>query len=201
MSSNPSAVPAQVGDAKLEAAFRRLHGRRLHGFALLVALGEAEAAERAADEALAAGARDAAALGHPEHAAAWLRARTLRGLHKSLSRGTPTPVSTRRKALTSLGVDDAVYEGLSSLSAEGRAALVASVIERVEPMDAEMILGASPAGARQLIARARDRYLQVVEKGQSAWQSGQSSQPEGVLAKRIRDVAARAMSPSWKRDE
>jgi hypothetical protein len=55
-------VPAQVEDPKLEAAFRALHGSRLHGFALLVALGEAEAAERAAGEALAAGGRQAAAL-------------------------------------------------------------------------------------------------------------------------------------------
>jgi DNA-directed RNA polymerase specialized sigma24 family protein len=110
-------------------------------------------------------------------------------------------VSTRKKALTSLGVDDAVYEGLAGLSPEGRAALVASLIERFEPMDTETILGASPAAARRQIARARDRYLQVVER-QPAGQLGPSpSQPEGVLAKRIRDLAARAMSPSWKRDE
>jgi DNA-directed RNA polymerase specialized sigma24 family protein len=198
MTSNPSAVPAQVEDAKLEAAFRALHGPRLHGFALLVALGEAEAAERAAGEALAAGGRQAAALSHPERAAAWLRARALRGLHHSLSRGTPTPVPARRAKLTSLGVDDTAYEGLTVLSAEGRAALVASAIECFEPMDTETILGASPPAARRLIVRARDRYLQVVE-GQAAGQSAPPpSQTEGVLAKRIRDVALRAMSPGWK---
>ena len=191
-------MPAQVEDAKLEAAFRALHGSRLHGFALLVALGEAEAAERAAGEALAAGGRQAAALSHPERAAAWLRARALRGLHQSLSRGTPTSPPAKRAALTSIGVDDTVYEGLAALSAEGRAALVASAIERFEPRDTETILGASPPAARRLIARARDRFLQVVE-GQTAEQSGPStSEPEGMLAKRIRDVAARAMSPDWK---
>lgn len=197
MTSSPSAVPAQVKDAKLAAAFRALHGPRLHGFALLVALGEAEAAERAAGEALAAGGRQTAAHSHPERAAAWLRARALRALHQSLSRGTPTPLPTRRATLTSLGVDDTAYEGLAVLSIEGRAALVASAIERFEPIDTETILGASPAAARRLIARARDRYVQVVE-GQTAGQSGPPTPIEGVLAKRIRDATARAMSSSWK---
>lgn len=197
MTTTPRPAIAQADDPRLVQAFRDLHGRRLHGFALLVALGEPEPADRAAGEALAAGGQQAAAMRHPERAAAWLRARTLRALHQGLSRGTALPASARRATLAELGVDGVVYDGLSALSLEGRAALVASAIERFEPIDTETILGASPSAARRVVALARTRYLQAVE-GQAEAQAGMTAaQPEGELAKRVREVAARAMTPGW----
>lgn len=193
----PRPAVAQVDDSKLAEAFRNLHGARLHGFALLVALGEPEPAERAAGEALAAGEQQASALRHPERAAAWLRARTLRALHQGLSRGAALPASERQATLAPLGVDGVVYDALAMLTLEGRAALVASAIERFEPIDTETILGASPAAARRVIAQARSRYLQAVEGHPAAPASSTPPQPEGDLAKRVREVAARAMTPAW----
>ena len=95
-------------------------------------------------------------------------------------------------------MDGTVYDGLAVLSLEGRAALVASAIERFEPIDIETILGASPAAARRVIAQARTRYLQAVESPPGRQPSAASAQPDGRLAKRVRDVAARAMSTGWK---
>ncbi len=196
MTSSPRPALAQADDSKLAAAFRDLHGPRLHGFALLVSLGEPEAADRAAGEALAAGGQQASALRHPERAAAWLRARALRALHQGVSRGTAIPAPARRATLAPFGVDGVVYDGLARLSMEGRAALVASAIERFEPIDTETILGASPAAARRVISQARTRYLEAVE-GQASTHPG-TVKTEGDLAKRIREVAARAMSAGWK---
>lgn len=198
MTSNPRRAPTAGDDSRLSEAFRELHGRRLHGFALLVSLGEPEHAERAAGEALASGEQQANSLRHPERAAAWLRARTLRALHQGVSRGAALTPETRRATLAPLGVDSVVYEGLAVLNLEGRAALVASAIERFEPIDTETILGASPAAARRVVSQARSRYLQAVESRPGAHLNGNGSQPEGELAKRVRDTAQRAMSPSWK---
>src|ERR687895_367576 len=57
----------------VRAAFRELHGRRLHGFALLLTLGDRERAASLASDALAAGQLRVDELRHPERAAAWLR--------------------------------------------------------------------------------------------------------------------------------
>lgn len=205
MTTTPRPAAAQADDPRLVQAFRDLHGRRLHGFALLVALGEPEPAERAAGEALAAGGQRAAALRHPERAAAWLRARTLRALHQGLSRGSAIPASERMASLAPLGVDPVVYDGLALLTLEGRAALVASAIERFELMDTETILGASPSAARRVVALARTRYLQAVEGRAEAPVGTTAGQAEGELAKgelakRVREVAARAMTPGWHPD-
>lgn len=193
----PRPAVAQVDDSRLAEAFRNLHGARLHGFALLVTLGEPGPAERAAGEALAAGTQQASALRHPERAAAWLRARTLRALHQGLSKGNALSASERQATLAPLGVDAVAYEALALLSLEGRAALVASAIERFEPIDTETILGASPAAARRVVIQARTRYLQAVEGRQDAPADAALPQPEGELAKVVREVAARAMTPAW----
>jgi DNA-directed RNA polymerase specialized sigma24 family protein len=175
-------------------AFRDLHGSRLHGFAILVTLGETRSAELAAGDALAAGAQRAAALRHPERAAAWLRARTLRGLRQGISRNASTPVAARREALANLGVDEAVFQGLAALGVEARAALVASAIEQFEPIDIESILGAGPAGTRRMIAEARDRYLRVVGDLPAGQPGASPDYPGGELATRVRGVAARTIS-------
>jgi hypothetical protein len=59
------------------AAFRDLHGSRLYGFALIVAMGERQWAAQAATQALAEGELRLPELRHPERAAAWLRRRVV----------------------------------------------------------------------------------------------------------------------------
>src|SRR6187431_2709085 len=74
LAAHPDRSPNSNPDV-LRAAFRELHGRRLHGFALLLTLGDRPGAARLASEALAAGAMRVDELRHPERAAAWLRHR------------------------------------------------------------------------------------------------------------------------------
>jgi hypothetical protein len=186
-------APSQYDDAMLAAAFRELHGARLHGFAMLVALGDQRSAERAAGFALAAGAEQAAALRHPERAAAWLRARTLRGLHEQRWRNRSTPIEAKRAALAPLGVGDAVFQGLAGLSMDARAALVASAIERFDPIDVETILHAAPAATRHAVAQARNRYLRFAIRGAEGAE-GDADQPAGEIARRVEGVATRAFS-------
>ena len=186
-------APAQE-DALLASAFRDLHGARLHGFAILLTLGDEQSAERAAGFALAAGAQQAAALRPPERAAAWLRARTLRGLQRRRRLRGSTPVEARRAALTALGVDEAVYRGLASLGIEARAALVASAIERFDPIDVETILDAAPAATRHTVARARSRYLRFASPGIGEDTDARPDQQAGEIASRVHSVAMRAFS-------
>jgi hypothetical protein len=189
----PSA--AQYDDAQLAAAFRDLHGSRLHGFALLVTLGDRQLAERVAGFSLAAGASQAAALRHPERAAAWLRARTLRALHGQRPfRRSPT-AEARRAALAPLGVDEAVYRGLAALSLDARAALVASAVEQFDPIDVETIIDAAPAATRHALAQARSRYLRSAAEGGSDDEPDTApDEPAGELGIRVRGVATRAFS-------
>lgn len=176
----------------LEAAFRDLHGSRLHGFALLVALGDGGSAEAAAGEALAAGAQRAATLRHPERAAAWLRSRVLRSV-RHRPRSSAADAARRRSTLAGLGVDDEVFDGLAALSNDARAALVASAIERFETIDIETILGAGPERTQRLIAEARARYLSASGKRPSEGE-GVPAGDDGPLMARVRHVARRAMS-------
>jgi len=159
-----------------------------------VTLGDTKAAERAAGFALAAGAAQAAALRHPERAAAWLRARTLRLLHERGFMRRSTPVEARRAALAPLGADETVYRGLAALSIDGRTALVASAIERFDPIDVETILDAAPAAARHAVAQARERYLRFAARGSADEPEEAPEQPTGELASRVHEVAARAFS-------
>jgi len=188
----PSA--AEYHHALLAAAFRELHGTRLHGFAILVTLGDTQSAERAAGFALAAGAGRAAVLRHPERAAAWLRARTLRGLHQQPSSTRPAPVESRRAALAALGVDEAAYRGLAALTIDARAALVASPIERFDPIDVETILDASPAATRHTVAEVRARYLRFAARDLTDEADAAADPPAGELLSRVQNVAARAFS-------
>jgi len=189
----PSA--AQYHDAQLGKAFRDLHGSRLHGFAILVTLGDRELAERAAGFSLAAGASQAAALRHPERAAAWLRARTLRALRGRRPFREALTAEDRRAALAPLGVHEAVYRGLAALSLDARAALVASAVERFDPIDVETIIDAAPAATRHVLAQARRRYLRSVAGDDSdAEAETPADEQTGELATRVRNVAMRAFS-------
>ena len=189
----------QDDDALLADAFRDLHGPRLHGFAMLITLGDERAAERAAAGALAAGAERAAALRHPERAAAWLRARALHELGRWPRGGTSIPAASRREALARLGVDDGVYEALAPMTVRARAALVASAIERFEPIDIETILDAGPAATRRAVANARDRYLRWVRAEPGLPPTEPASNPDGELAKRVMAVVSRAISATGRR--
>ena len=159
---------------------------------MLVTLGDQQAAERVAGFSLAAGAQQAAALRHPERAAAWLRARTLRVLRSRRWLGGSPPIEVRRAALAPLGVGEAVYRGLAALSINARAALVASDIERLDPIDVETILDAAPSATRHTVAEARSRYLQSATDGVGEEADLALDQQAGELAGRVQRVAARA---------
>jgi hypothetical protein len=175
----------------LREAFGDLHGPRLHGFALLVALGDAPRAERAAAMALDAGEAHATALRHPERAAAWLRARALKSL-RVRAIGSSVTAATRRANLAPLGVEGPAFDGLSELSLAERAALVAGVIEGFEAIDVEAILDMTPAAARHTAARAGARYRSAAARAES---HPVPSAPGG-LAQRVQQVAGRALSAS-----
>jgi hypothetical protein len=175
----------------LREAFGDLHGRRLHGFALLVALGDRERAERAASMALGAGEVHATALRHPERAAAWLRARALGSL-RGHAYGSTVTEAMRRASLADLGVAGPAFDGLAKLSPTERAALVASLIEGFEPIDIETILDLGPIAARRTTARALERYQMGATQAEPA---GIGPAP-GSLARRVQEVAGRALSPT-----
>jgi DNA-directed RNA polymerase specialized sigma24 family protein len=174
----------------LGAAFRDLHGARLHGFALLVTLGDAARAASIASEVLAAGAESAAALRHPERAAAWLRARVVLAARRRAPRARQQRWAARRDALADLGVDRRTLTGLAALNVVERAAIVSLDVEHLDARDAETVLGLSTGALARVAARARRRYA-------AEWISarGQDSTPdEGDLGRHVRDAAHRALS-------
>lgn len=166
----------------MRAAFRDVHAARLHGFALLIALGDRAAAMAAAGRALAEGTRRMSELRHPERAAAWLRWRVVRRLAARHPSGSLS-------SLRGLGVDEALFHGLQALSLRERAALVASSIEGFAPLDVATILGVSPVAARRVAATARRRFAAAY----AASPSGEVSY--GPLADRVLLVAARGFVP------
>jgi hypothetical protein len=191
-------VPAEVkADAVLRAAFRDLHGSRLHGFALLVALGDRGAAAGAAADAMSAAASRIAELRHPERAAAWLRARVVESL--ATSGRTRAAETERRAALRALGVAGPAFDGLAALSVVERAALVSSSIERLDPIDVEQVLGRSMSDVRRLLERSRSRYLTAARAAMARESptSPADPAPPGELATRVEAVAARTIGPGW----
>ena len=195
MQSRAADADPQVTPESLREAFRHLHGSRLHGFALLVSLGDVRRAERAASEALASGEDRASSLRHPERAAAWLRAQVVPKMRRS-DRPDRMDAAARRGALRGIGVDGPAFDGLAALDFEARVAFVASSIERFAPLDIETILRTGPAATHRAIERARQRYLSVV----TGLPEGNGPSPtagadlEGELAHRVRMVAERALS-------
>jgi DNA-directed RNA polymerase specialized sigma24 family protein len=183
-------VPREVREADLlRAAFRDLHGSSLHGFALLVALGDRRRAEDAAAATLAEGARRAGALRHPERAAAWLRARALRALRRPRIAGRAPSRAQREATLRALGASDQAIAGLAALSLDERAALVVSGIERLDAIDLETVLGRSRHAVRRLVYAARRRYLATIEQAGALPDTGR----RGLLAARIAATAGRAL--------
>jgi len=182
-------VRPRADDGLLRAAFRDLHGARLHGFAVLVTLGDRERAERIAATALADGARRASSLRHPERAAAWLRARVLRLAPRRPHR-TKAGEDKRQVVLSRLGIDAACEVALGALSTIERAALVAVDTEGLAPLDLEVVLDRGAAASRRILAQARRRYVDAFLAAR-----GTTGEPEfrGPIANRVREVAQVAL--------
>jgi hypothetical protein len=185
--TQPVAHIAGHAEGMLRAAFRDVHGPSLHGFALLLTLGDREVASRIASLALAEGARRAATLRHPERAAAWLRRRVI---HAYGGRRRPElPLEERLTALAAMGVDEGAYEALAGLSLADRVALVAGEIERLDPTDLELVLQEGTSRVRRRVSQARTRFLvrrmAVVSTGTEAL---------GPVGKRIIDIANRMLA-------
>ncbi|HEX5040006.1 MAG TPA: hypothetical protein VFW95_07735 [Candidatus Limnocylindria bacterium] len=183
----PVTAPPDVERADLvREAFHELHGRRLHGFGLLLTLGDRRGASRLAGEALAAGADRAGHLRHPERAAAWLRARVVRNAGGAgVARDH---VGDDRAALADLGADGPVIAGLAALDRTERAAVIASSIERLDTRDVATIVGREAGSLERLLSGARRRYA-------AAYEAAAIDDPplNGPLAVRLHEIAMRAM--------
>ena len=163
------------------AAFRELHGARLHGFALLLVLGDRGSAARLAAEAIAAAARDVATHRHPERAAAWLRARVV--ANAASVRGV---ASDRRPVeIDELSVGRGTFAGLAAVGRRERAALIAADVERLDLADVATIVARSGPRLDDLLQRARARFL-VAATG------ADDDGPTGSITERLRVAAARA---------
>jgi DNA-directed RNA polymerase specialized sigma24 family protein len=188
-SEHRATTSADAPPELVRAAFRELHGTRLHGFALLLTMGDRARAARLVGEALAAGTARTAELRHPERAAAWLRRRITRNAGRSPGPARAVSAAEGRRALEELGVEAAAFTGLSSLSTRDRAALVADSVERLERGDVATIVGVDGARLDRLIRRVRRRYATAV-----ADSLDDASTASGPLVERIQAIAARALT-------
>ncbi len=188
-SANRAGTPADTPPELVRAAFRDLHGTRLHGFALLVTLGDRARAARLTAEALAAGVARADELRHPERAAAWLRRHVTRAAGQAGGSRRQRPTPEDRLALEELGADAAVFAGLSRLTTRQRAVLVADSVERLDRGDVATVVGVNGARLDRLIHSVRARYTAIV-----AGALDDEKATSGPTAQRIRSVAARALT-------
>jgi hypothetical protein len=183
---SPAIEPTRAAAGTIRDAFRELHGQRLHGFALLLTLGDRALAARLTARAFADAEDRIAQLRHPERAAAWLRARVLDAMPR---RHEPPSPADERAALDPLGVDAAVADGLGTLGTRERAALIAADVERLAVLDVETVTGRRGARLERLLARARRRYMAAYAAAPIA-----PTAQEGLLVRRIRAVAMRTMA-------
>ena len=177
---------ANPGAETLGAALRDLHAPSLHGFALLLTLGDRRRAASLTARAFQAADRRARELRHPERAAAWLRADVTR---RATGRDRHVDANERLAALGSLGVTPAVLAGLASLDREQRAVLIATWVERLDHRDVATIVGRDGDRLERLLRRARSRFLD----GHAA-APADLDRPPGPLAEAVRSAAARAMA-------
>jgi DNA-directed RNA polymerase specialized sigma24 family protein len=163
-------------------AFRELHGRRLHGFALLLTLGDRPTAARLASEALAAGAGRVSELRHPERAAAWLRRRVVD--RARVGRGEPADIG----AVLDLGADETTVAALASLGRRERAALIAAVVERLDRRDVGTIVGRDGSSLDRLLVRSRERFMRLHAAAAT------DEPPDGPVSAHVQALARRAMT-------
>jgi DNA-directed RNA polymerase specialized sigma24 family protein len=179
----PRVDPAMLPRPQLGAAFRELHGQRLHGFTLLITLGDRTRAGRIAAQALAEGAQRASHLRHPERAAAWLRARAVEVARKAHAGRTRSITPEQRDALDAIGVEPAVATALATLDIRERAVVVAEAVEGLGTLDVATVAGVDRGRVAPLRKRARRRYA-------AAYASALDEPPlPGSLASRIRAAA------------
>jgi len=185
LATDPRAPDRAPPDEVVRAAFHELHGRRLHGFGLLLTLGDRRATSRLVGEALAAGVEQAGHLRHPERAAAWLRARVVRDAGRV---GVARHRVGDRTGLADLGADAAVVAGLAALDRRERAAVIASAIERLDARDVSAIVDRDGRSLERLMQQARARYV-------AAYDASADDDPpiDGPLAARLHEIAQRAM--------
>ena len=160
-----------------------MHAARLHGFALLVTCGDADAAAHLTNTVLGAHASRIAVARHPERAAAALRAELLRRARR-LRRPEIAP-SDRAATLRALNVDASAAEALARLGVRARAALVAADVERFSPEDIAIILDTSAASVRRTVRAARRHYI--------AAHPGPPPGVVGPIRAQIAEIAARAL--------
>jgi DNA-directed RNA polymerase specialized sigma24 family protein len=188
-----SHAPGDIREADLlRAAFREVHGAGLHGFALLIALGDRSLAASIAATALANGVAHVAELRHPERAAAWLRSRVLRAARRSQQSHLDSR-EERDAALTGLGVPKAAIASLHRLTLEDRAAIVASSVEGFAMVDVAAILGRDLETTRRILRSARQRYLAAA----THWLADSPGETPsgGVISARVDGAARRAIGP------
>ena len=182
------ALPVEAEDAEeLQAASLDAHAARLHGFALLLTVGDGPRAAAAAIAALEDGER-AAEMQHPAQAAAWLRRQVI----VELRRTWPTPYlppEQRRAALGRMGVVEPLISSLEGMSAEQRAALVAGTIEGMAMADVATVLDTDLGGAYVAVEGARLDYMKAAARAAAP---GPGATP-GPLAQRIGEVRARSV--------
>lgn len=178
--SADAATPDLVRDA-----FRELHGRHLHGFALLLMLGDAPRAAQLAVVALSEGVTRVDELRHPERAAAWLRSRVVQAARGM--RSAPMRHAQRLQALAELGVDEPMLSSLAVLDRLERAALISSAVERLDRRDVAVVVGRDGAALDRLLARARRRYA-------AARANASDDILDGPLVDRVRAIASQAMA-------
>jgi DNA-directed RNA polymerase specialized sigma24 family protein len=180
-------VAAHKAD-ELQAAVSDAHAARLHGFALLLTVGDEPRAAAAAIAALEAGREGIPEMQDPQRAAAWLR----REVIGELRRTWPTPhlpPQERRAALGRMGVVEPLISALEGMSAERRAALVAGTIEQMGMADVATMLDTDTGGAYRAVEGARLDYITTAAR------TAGSSPPAapGPLARRIGEIRAGAV--------
>ena len=165
------------------AAFRDVHARSLHGFALLLTLGDRPQAARLAESALAGASSRVGELRHPERAAAWLRRHVVRGARTGrLGRRAPA------KRLAELGADAAMMRALASLTLRERAALLALEVERLDRRDVASVVAHDGSALEDLLRRARERYFRAFVE------AAPGEVLDGPTVLRIRAIARRHMT-------
>ena len=169
------------------ADFRELHGGQLHGFALLLTLGDRSAAAKLAADALTEGSVRAHELQHPRQATAWLRHSVL-ATAKAYRTDPNGDEPGRRATLRALGVNDEAFAALSALGMLERAAVVASSVERLEEPDVATVVGLDPFRSRRVVRDALRRAIsaRIAEPSQSG--------PDGPIVARTREIAARVLA-------
>lgn len=182
LSAHSIAPPRPADEAGPSHAFRELHGRRLHGFALLLALGDREEAARLTAAALTDGVDRLDALRHPERAAAWLRAHVLARARRA--RVTPAGLVV----LEELGTRRSVVGALGALDPRERAAVIARMVEGLDLRDVGTIVGREGDAVERLVDRGIRRYAAALGETDP-----EQREPGGSVSDRLHDAARRVL--------